>query len=69
MPEMTVAEAIKHLETLSITGGEIDLTQDEFHAIRLSITILKTLPPNLVQLIDAIMAKEPELSGVDHGTV
>ncbi|MBA7530406.1 hypothetical protein ES705_22613 [subsurface metagenome] len=69
MPEMTVAEAIKHLETLSITGGEIDLTQDEFHAIRLSITILKTLAPDLVRLIDAIMAKEPELSVVDHVTV
>ena len=60
MLSMTVAEAITHIETLSITGHEIDLSPEEFYALRLSITVLKTLPPNLVQLIDAIMAKEPE---------
>ncbi len=60
MPGMTVAEAIIHLETLAVTGGEIDLSVGEFHAIQLSLTVLKTLPPTLVELINALMAREPE---------
>jgi len=64
---MTVKETIHHLETLAITGCEIDLTAEEFQAIRVSIIVLKTLTPTMIQLIDAIMALETIKKGVNNG--
>ncbi|GAI82585.1 unnamed protein product [marine sediment metagenome] len=69
MPNMTVYQTIQHLETLTESGHEIDLTPDEFYAIRLAISVFKTLPPDQVQLIDAIMAYTVDLGGVNYGTV